>query len=58
MNDDMNTVQNEYENRSLMTKLKAPKPLVALLQVPTPKDTSVPDGVLDTSSVLSPTVSL
>ena len=34
-----------------MTKQKGPSHLVALLQVPTPKDTSVPDGVLDTNSV-------
>jgi hypothetical protein len=37
-----------------MTKLKGLSHLVALLQVPTPKDTSVPDGVLDTNSVPPP----
>ena len=37
-----------------MTKLKGPSHLVALLQVPTPKDMSVPDGVLDTNSVPPP----
>jgi hypothetical protein len=37
-----------------MTKLKGPNHLVALLQVPTPKDMSIPDGVLDTHSVSLP----
>jgi hypothetical protein len=47
-----------WEMVCLMTKLKGPGPLVALLQVPTPKDTSVLDGVLDTNSVPSLAVSL
>jgi hypothetical protein len=50
--------EDDAESTMMMTKLKHPIPLAALLQVPAPKDTSAPDGVPSTNSVPPSTVSL